>query len=115
AARLHAKSQRRSSCRAWLEGMATWAVAVLRSTRLAPQADAVRLVRVRDDVDHVGQTAQLVGPSRGVTTSDKHADGWVLSRNASNCLARALIGTGGHRARVDGDETGLVGRDVARP
>ena len=57
-----------------------------------------------------GSAAHLVRPPRRVTPCDDDPGGRIVARDSADGLPRALIRCRGHRARVDEDEVGLLGR-----
>jgi hypothetical protein len=67
--------------------------------------------RVRHDIDDTWQCREFIRTACRVAASRDDARAWILSRDASDGLARALIGAGRDRARVDDDHVRAIGGD----
>ena len=115
---LHAQRERRAPGDPGLDRGSARTVAVLR-VRVARRGcvaeqilDQTVLRIVAHDADHVGQRRDVPVAARRVAAGHDHADSGVVSCDAADRLAGALIGGGGHRARVDDDEIRAGGRRV---
>ena len=76
--------------------------------------DASDFVVIRHDRGHTRQGRDIIGAARGVATGRDDPRRRIVASDASDRLTSALVGAGGHRARVDDHEIGVFGRDRFR-
>jgi len=74
--------------------------------------EQVVLVGVGRHVDDIREAGQFVRTARRITTGHDHAHIGIVSRDSPDRLTSALIGARRHRARVDDDEVGQLGRRI---